>query len=162
MDKLIVVIIILVVLSIGIFLVQFEVSKNVDVWPINQISKIFYGNPDVSGNDNSGTNANVVSSDKTEDTEISEKEKYDSNEDGALSCELIAEQDYTINENQINVTTPGKEMSFSFDKVQLKTKLHPDNLLSVNLKYNLYPENPDNVAYSNLFLADDEKVYACY
>ena len=163
MDRYLIAIIILAVLSVGFFILQIGVKKDVDIWPINKISELFESEEtEKMESTDIGGGSKELESGVDGGGEISEKQKYDVDEDGFLSCEFTAQEGYNITGNYIIINMEGSKISFSFEKILLETRLHPDNLPEVTLQYNLYPENPDEILYSNIFLADDGKLYVCY
>ena len=165
MNKFRLAIFILIAISILIFIIVIGFQNIVSIWPINKLMKtvnssvdIFGDSGNISFNGNQPTSAGSLSSTGSQNPRQSQ---YDINGDNSLTCELSSQGNYSINGNHITVNIQGKNVSFDFQKIAINNVLHPDNLPSVNLKFNLLPENPDNIIYSNIFIAYYNKLYVC-
>jgi hypothetical protein len=168
MDKLVIIIIVLVILFGAVVAIQIGVKKGVDVWPINQISDAFNNNADsngdsgISGIGSGGSGGGGGGGGGgSGGGGSSGSGSYDINGDGIFSCDFTEQGNYVMEGNHIIITYQGKTSDFNFHKEEVSGKLHPDNLPSITLKYNLYPDNPDDVLYSGIFLTADNKLYVC-
>jgi len=162
MDRLLVVIIIISIFAILLLAVQVCVYTGVQVWPINKVSEFFNMEINFGGDEGNGGGGNDGGGGSSGGTEGGSERQYDVDGDNFLSCEFTEHEAYNLEENYIEVNWGGEVISFNFQKIEVEEDTHPDNLPEVNLRYHLYPENPDEVIYSNIFLADDEKLYICY
>ena len=168
MSKTLIFISVIVGISLILFFFQIALEEQIDIWPVNKISsKAVTSNENSNNTDvkkiTGGSSGSSGSRDASSSNQAAElKKPYDVDGDNFLSCELTATDDYTLSGNYIVINQTNRFISFIFEKVEVFENLHPDNLPEVNLKYNLYPENPDDVLYSDIFLADDNKLYICY